>query len=223
MIRSALEWLMSRSCQRATFSSAATAFPRTTRARPLSRSAVIGLRLCGMAELPFWPGAEVFFHFQHLGPLQMAQLRRPAIDARGDQRQGRGKFRVPIALDDLGRKHRRLEPELLADALLDPRIEMRVGADGAAQFPDADPLGGLREPLGGAAEFVVHQRELQPERDRLRVNAVAAADHRRHFVTPRLRRDHLAQAERCRRREFSRASVNCTARVVSSRSEEVSP
>ena len=32
-----------------------TALPRITRARPLNRSHVIGLRLCGMAELPFWP------------------------------------------------------------------------------------------------------------------------------------------------------------------------
>src|SRR5256885_5501115 len=38
-----------RSCQSATFSSAAIAFPRRTRARPVRRSLVIGLRLCGMA------------------------------------------------------------------------------------------------------------------------------------------------------------------------------
>ena len=49
---------MSRSCQSATFSRAAKAFPRTTRARPLKRSPVIGLRLCGMAELPFWPSPK---------------------------------------------------------------------------------------------------------------------------------------------------------------------
>ena len=58
MMRSALEWLMSRSCQSATFSSAARAFPRTTRASPLKRSPVIGLRLCGMAELPFCPALK---------------------------------------------------------------------------------------------------------------------------------------------------------------------
>ena len=58
MIRSALEWLMSRSCQSATFSNATTALPRITRARPLSRSFVIGFRLCGMAELPFCPSPK---------------------------------------------------------------------------------------------------------------------------------------------------------------------
>ncbi len=46
---------MSRSCHRAMFSSAATALPRTTRAKPQIRSQVIGLRLCGIAEEPFWP------------------------------------------------------------------------------------------------------------------------------------------------------------------------
>ena len=44
---------MSRSCHSATFSSAAEALPRSTRARPLMRSLVIGLRLCGIDEEPF--------------------------------------------------------------------------------------------------------------------------------------------------------------------------
>ena len=63
---------------------------------------------------------------------------------------------------------------------------MRVRADRAAEFADADPLARLREPFFRAAEFVEHQRELQTEGDRLGVNAVAAADHRRHFEPPRL-------------------------------------
>ena len=46
---------MSRSCQSATFSSPTSAFARTTRAIPQIRSAVIGLRLCGIADEPFWP------------------------------------------------------------------------------------------------------------------------------------------------------------------------
>ena len=53
MIRSAPEWLMSRSCQSATFSTAAWALPRSTRASPVIRSVVIGLRLWGIALEPF--------------------------------------------------------------------------------------------------------------------------------------------------------------------------
>src|SRR5713101_1769161 len=53
MMRSTDECEMSRSCHRATFSKAACAFERTTRARPQICSQVTGLRLCGMAEEPF--------------------------------------------------------------------------------------------------------------------------------------------------------------------------
>ncbi len=52
--RSTDECEMSRSCQRATSSSPACRLARTTRASPHSCSAFTGLRLWGMAELPFW-------------------------------------------------------------------------------------------------------------------------------------------------------------------------
>ena len=55
MIRSADEWLMSRSCQSATFSSAGMASARTIRARPQIRSVSSGFRLCGIEEEPCWP------------------------------------------------------------------------------------------------------------------------------------------------------------------------
>src|SRR5215470_1979783 len=57
--RSAEECEMSRSCQRATFSSPTSAFARTTRASPQMRSATTGLRLCGIAEEP---GVSVALH-----------------------------------------------------------------------------------------------------------------------------------------------------------------
>src|SRR6266705_1237355 len=49
LARAPEEWLISRSCHRATFSRAASALVRTRRARPQMRSASSGLRLCGMA------------------------------------------------------------------------------------------------------------------------------------------------------------------------------
>ncbi len=58
MMRSADEWLMSRSCQRAMFSMEVTAWPRTSRASPQTRSHSSGLRLWGMAELPVWPASK---------------------------------------------------------------------------------------------------------------------------------------------------------------------
>ena len=55
MTRSTDECEMSRSCHSATFSSAAIALPRSSRARPVICSQPIGLRLCGIADEPFWP------------------------------------------------------------------------------------------------------------------------------------------------------------------------
>jgi hypothetical protein len=56
MTRSTDEWLMSRSCQRVTSSSAGVTVERTSRASPVRFSLSTGLRLCGIAEEPFWPG-----------------------------------------------------------------------------------------------------------------------------------------------------------------------
>ena len=58
MIRSADECEMSRSCHSATFSNDVTAWPRITRARPLTRSHTTGFRLCGIALEPFCPSAN---------------------------------------------------------------------------------------------------------------------------------------------------------------------
>ena len=58
IIRSADEWLMSRSCHNATFSSAGTELPLTSLARPQMRSVSSGFRLWGMDEEPVltYPG-----------------------------------------------------------------------------------------------------------------------------------------------------------------------
>ncbi len=113
----------------------------------------------------------------------MTKLRRPAIDARRDQREHRVKLGVPVPLDDLRAELRRRQTELLADPLLDPWIEMRVRAHGSAQFSHPNARLHLLESFQRPAKFVVHQRQLQPEGDRLRMDAVAAPDHRR--VEPR--------------------------------------
>jgi hypothetical protein len=49
---------MSRSCHSATFSIAGTTAMRTMRARPVRFSVSTGLRLCGIADEPFWPGEK---------------------------------------------------------------------------------------------------------------------------------------------------------------------
>ena len=85
---------------------------------------------------------------------------------------------------------------------------MRVGADRAAEFADAHAFQRLREPLLGPAEFVVHERELQSERDRLGVDAVAAADHRRRFEIGAPGRRSRARSSRMSSSRIPQASLS---------------
>ncbi len=57
-MRSADEWEISRSCHNVTFSYAVIIWPLITRANPVTFSDPMGLRLCGIAEDPFWPFAK---------------------------------------------------------------------------------------------------------------------------------------------------------------------
>ena len=75
MKRSTLEWLMSRSCQRVTFSSAGMAAARTTRARPVRFSDSTGLRLWGMAAAALLAGVEEFLGFADLAALEVTHFR----------------------------------------------------------------------------------------------------------------------------------------------------
>ena len=70
---------------------------------------------------------------------------------------------------------------------------MRVGADGPANLADTNPLTCLCKAFFSAPEFVIHQRELQAERDWLGMHAVTAPDHRCHFEPPRLARDRRSE------------------------------
>ena len=109
----------------------------------------------------FLPFAEELFHFEHLGALQVAKLCRPAIDAGSDDGQRGDKFRVAVALHNLGGERRRLQPELFAHRALDRGIKMRVSPNRAAQLSHPNPFGRLRQPFLRAAKLVVHERHLQ--------------------------------------------------------------
>ena len=88
IIRSVELWLMSRSCQRATFSgqqSSGTAF----QAKPLIRSLRIGLRCRAWRSCPSGPW-QVLLHFKHIGALEVANLGGEAL---GEAPPGRGSGR----------------------------------------------------------------------------------------------------------------------------------
>src|SRR3954467_11033728 len=117
--RSAPECEMSRSCHRATFSTAAEAFPRSTRASPVMRSVTIGLRLWGMALEPFWPARKgsstsrtsvrcrwrtsvATPPLPPLGALQVAPLCGEPLEPAAGERDRLHELRVPVARHDLG-------------------------------------------------------------------------------------------------------------------------
>ena len=167
---------MSRSCHSVTFSSAGTTATRTIRARPHRFSLSTGLRLCGIAEEPFWPGWKNSSASRTSRPLQMPHLGRQPLDAAGDHAQGAEERRMAVARDDLGRHRFRPQPQPLGDIFFHPRIEMREGADRAADRGHRDLRPRRDQPLAAAGELGVMAGQLQPERRRFGVDAVAAAD-----------------------------------------------
>ena len=170
---------MSRSCQSATFSSPTSALARTTRASPQIRSATTGFFLCGIADEPFCPWPKRLLDLGDLGPGEVPDLERELLErSRADGQRGQ-QLSVPVALDDLRRGRRRLEPELLAGQALHLGVGRRVRADGARELADADPLERAAEPLSGAVELEGPDGELEAEGRRLGVHAVRAADHQR--------------------------------------------
>ena len=152
----------------------------------------------------------------------MAKLQRPTVNGTTDQRQRAHEFRVTVALDDLGRNSVGLQAEFPADVMLNLRVHVRVRADRAGNLADRHRVAGAFQPGQRPGKFVVHQRHLQPERDRLGVDAVRAPDHRREFVF-------LAFFATTARNFFTSSirmsadCIICTANAVSTTSDDVSP
>lgn len=65
-------------------------------------SAEMGFFLCGHGRRALLALGETFFHFQHFGALEVAQLHAEPLHAPGHDRQGSEKMGVAVALDDLG-------------------------------------------------------------------------------------------------------------------------
>ena len=190
---------MSRSCQSATFSIAGMAKERTMRARPVRFSVSTGLRLCGMADEPFWPGAEILFRLKHFGALQMPDFRRQPLDRGGDHAERREEHGVAVARNDLRRHRLRLQAELRRDMLFHIGVDVGEGADGAGDGAGRDVLARPHQPLAGAGELGIGQRQLDAEGRRLGVDAVAAADGDRVLVLEGAASSAPPAARRCRR------------------------
>jgi hypothetical protein len=98
------------------------------------------------------------------------------LQRRRRERECAEELRVAVARNHLRRGRFGLEAQPLAGEPLDLGIEGRVRPDGAGKLPDAVRLESGRDPLAGPVELERPAGELPAERDRLRVDAVRAAD-----------------------------------------------
>ena len=222
--RSADECEMSRSCQSATFSSPTTAAARTTRARPQMRSATTGLRLCGIADEPFWPRPNGSSTSR---TSVRARWRISSANLSSDEAATRERARAAPRAGRAGGSASRPAP-----------ARARAARRRCARPRDRSPRtcrrrrracrraclrARARARARAAVELERPARELQPERRRLGVDAVRAADASASAgAPPRARRRRRARG-RCPRAISAPASRICSASAVSTTSDEVSP
>ena len=101
MMRSTELCEMSRSCQSATFSKAASMFERTTRARPQICSQVTGIAFVRHGGTAALLAAEGLFGFADFGALQVANFEGDFFERGGDERERAEILRVAVALNHL--------------------------------------------------------------------------------------------------------------------------
>ncbi len=170
---------MSRSCQRTMFSNPTWAFaaqhPRQA-ADPLADDRVLLVRHRRAALLP---GRERLAGLAHLAALEVPDLGGEPVKCRAGARQAGEQCRVPVTGDDLGGDLLALEAQPVERGRLDLRVAVCIRANGSGQLAHPDAFEGGGEPLLLAAQLGRPAQQLQPERGRLGVDAVRAADGRR--------------------------------------------
>jgi hypothetical protein len=124
-------------------------------------------------------GPEPLLGLADLGALPVPHAERDLLDRGAEQGERAQHLGVAVARDDLGRDGLGLKAELVERLGLDLRVKVAVHADRAGDLADRDRARRARDPLGRARDLGVPARERQPGGDRLGVDAVRPADHRR--------------------------------------------
>jgi hypothetical protein len=179
MTRSTDEWLMSRSCHSAMFSSEASALVRTRRARPLTCSQPTGLRLWGMADEPFcrspkgsstsrtsvfWRARISVAKVSRLAAQMASAVMTSAWRSRWSTWEAMGAGRSPSRSQT-------------ASSTSGGRCEKVPTAPDS--LPTGDRLAGALDAQPVPLQLVVPQGQLQAEGHGLGVDAVRAPDHGR--------------------------------------------
>ena len=134
--------------------------------------------------------AERLFDLTDLGASEVADLDGELVERRRAHGERREQLRVSVALDDLRRRRRRLQPKAFARDPLDLGVDRRVLADGSGELADAHAFERACDARASTVELERPDRELEAERRRLGVHAVRAADAERQPVLLRACRDH---------------------------------
>ena len=142
------------------------------RARPVRFSDSTGLRLCGIADEPFWPSEKnSSASSTSVRCRWRISVASRSIDA-ATTPERRKEHRVPVARNDLGRHRLDREPHGLGDMRLHARIDLREGADRAGDRAGRHLLARRDQAFPGPGKFRIGDRELHAERRRLRMDAV---------------------------------------------------
>ena len=120
--------------------------------------------------------AERLLDLADLGPLEVPDLGREALEAGAGDRDRREQLGVAVAGDDLRRRVLDAEPEPLHDRRLDRRRQRGVGADGAGELPEPGRGERALEPREVAVGLEGEAGEPEAEAGRLGVDPVGAAD-----------------------------------------------
>ena len=121
--------------------------------------------------------AKGLFHFAQFGALQRPDLGGDLLERARDHREVGEVLGVAVPLDDLRRHRGRPEAEPGADIRFHLRRRVRVGPDFAGDLADGDHLARAPEAVQAPPDLRVPQGRLEPERDRLGLDAVGAAGH----------------------------------------------
>ena len=190
--------------QRECFRSAACALPRSTRARPLICSLVMGFFLCGIAEEPFcfslkysWASrTSVRCRCRTSTAILSSVL--PIIASVAIYAACRSRWMTCVATGA------GFKPKPRADALFVLRLQMAEGSHRARKLAHAHVFGGGIKAGQVALHLGVPVQQLEPEGRRLGVDAVRAADGRRVLELQRAALQHRQQRHNPRRESVPR-------------------
>ena len=170
--RSADEWEMSRSCQSDDVLEADARIGTDDACKARDPLGGDGVALVRHRRRALLAATERLLDLAHLRARQVADLGREAVERRGVQRERSEDVGVTIALEDLRGAGRGLEPQPLAGDALDLRVEGGVLADRARQLPDTHAVERTLETSPVTLECERPAGQLEPERRRLRMDAV---------------------------------------------------